>query len=44
MYGFDFVNPFAGEASFTIKILINIRNGAGVNIETSLAGINAGQA
>ena len=38
-----FVDTLAGEDAFAIQILIHIRDGASIDIETGLSGIEAGQ-
>ena len=39
--GVDFVDAFAGEDAFAVEILVNVRDGAGVDIKAGLSGVDA---
>src|SRR5690242_2260628 len=44
MYRAGFVNSFAGKNPFAVKVLINVGNGARVDVEPSLSGIDVRKA
>ena len=42
--GRDFVDAFAGEAAFGVEVLIDVGDGARVDVEAGLAGVDVGHA
>ncbi len=42
--GGDFVDAFAGEAALGVEVLVDVGDGAGVDIEAGLAGVDIGHA
>ncbi len=40
----DIIEALSSENAFVVEILIDVRNGAGVDIEAGLTGVNAGKA
>src|SRR3984957_16001083 len=40
MNGVDFVDSFSREATLSVQILIGVRNGAGIDIETGFPGVD----
>src|SRR3981081_1441874 len=41
LYGINFIDPFSGKDAFPVKILINVRSSASINIEPGFSRINA---
>src|SRR5690348_16054142 len=40
----NLVDALSGEAAFGVKVLVDVRDGAGVNIDSGLAGVERGEA